>query len=327
MVTGAAGATKRVHLAEVVANVGLCREHFQLTSAVNGQVAARAGQFVHLCPAVPENPPSVTSQDDVRDSSTRWGDRLRTPMLRRAFSVADHRCSAGRTEIDIIYRAVGKASRWMASLIPGDSVSLLGPLGNTFPISDSKPTAWLVAGGVGLPPMLYLARALRATGKLVTAFFGAQRRDLVPLTLRECVIFPADGRNAVFGAEPFTGLGVPIVLSTDDGSLGFPGHVGRALEAFKAAQVVKPDEVVVYTCGPERMMRFVAEVCTHWGMECHVCMERAMACGMGTCQSCVVPVHDPQAIDGWTYRLCCTEGPVFNARMILWDDPSRETGG
>ncbi|MFQ5473626.1 MAG: dihydroorotate dehydrogenase electron transfer subunit, partial [Dehalococcoidia bacterium] len=79
---------------------------------------------------------------------------------------------------------------------------------------------------------------------------------------------------------------------------------------------------VVYTCGPERMMQFVAGYCADRGIECYACMERSMACGMGTCQSCVVPVRNESDEQGWSYRLCCTEGPVFNAREIIWEPMS-----
>jgi dihydroorotate dehydrogenase electron transfer subunit len=75
---------------------------------------------------------------------------------------------------------------------------------------------------------------------------------------------------------------------------------------------------VIYACGPEAMLRAVARLGLERGIATQVCMERVMACGMGTCQSCVVRVHDSSAEDGWRYRLCCTDGPVFDAREIVW---------
>ena len=119
-------------------------------------------------------------------------------------------------------------------------------------------------------------------------------------------------------AREFERSGVPVVISTDDGSLGFHGHIGQALTAYAKANPARPNEVVIYTCGPERMMHFVGEWGLSCGIECHVCMERAMACGTGTCQSCVVPVRSDDK-QGWRYRLCCTDGPVFEAKQILWD--------
>jgi dihydroorotate dehydrogenase electron transfer subunit len=112
-----------------------------------------------------------------------------------------------------------------------------------------------------------------------------------------------------------------VVLSTDDGSLGFRGYVGSAMAAYHQANPVAADALVVYTCGPEPMMRFVAEYCVARQIECYVCVERNMACGTGMCQSCVVPVRDTCDRDGWSYRLCCTDGPIFEARDILWETP------
>lgn len=255
-------------------------------------------------------------------------------MLRRAFSIAGlRRRSPGRTErgaagdtgrggpaeIDVIYRVVGAATRWMESLRSGDFVSVLGPLGNRFPIPQGKRRVWLVAGGVGLPPMLWLAEALHAEGVHTTAFCGAQSASLMPLSLEAGVSPDRAGAQATLAAVEFARYGIPVVLSTDDGSLGFHGHVGGALQAFVASSPPAGDELVVYTCGPERMMRFVAEFCAARGVECYVCMERAMACGTGTCQSCVVAVHDDADAEGWSYRLCCTEGPVFAAPRIMWE--------
>ena len=109
------------------------------------------------------------------------------------------------------------------------------------------------------------------------------------------------------------------MLSTDDGTLGLHGHIGQGLVAYSQANPTAQDELTVYTCGPERMMRFVAEFCRARGVECHVCMERAMACGTGLCQSCVVPIHDVADPDGWRYKLCCRDGPVFAGADVVWE--------
>ena len=256
--------------------------------------------------------------------SAEWITDSQSPMLRRAFSIAGLSRSAERVDVEIIYRVVGTATRWMESLHHGDKVSLLGPLGNAFPVDPHKPTAWLVAGGVGLPPMLWLAEALSATGRRTVAFCGAQTRDLLPLTLDSGAPPAMDARQATLSAAEFTRHDVPVVISTDDGSLGFPGHVGRALTAYHEKTPPPPDELVVYTCGPEQMIRFVAEFCIARGIECHVCMERAMACGVGTCQSCVVPLRDADDPEGWRYRLCCTDGPVFEAKDVIWDPVGKD---
>lgn len=240
--------------------------------------------------------------------------------MRRAFSIAALRVGGADVEVDVIYRTVGKGTHWMASLQAGAPISVLGPLGNGFPIITNKSTAWMVAGGVGLPPMLWLAAALADAGKNRVALCGAQTADLLALAMRGDEPPLADASRPTMSAEEFAAGETPVVIATDDGSLGFHGHVGAALTAHYESSPVDSDDLVIYTCGPERMMQYVAEFCLERSIECHVCMERAMACGTGMCQSCVVPVRD-RSVDGWHYKLCCTEGPVFAAEDVLWQQP------
>jgi len=303
-----------IQTVHTLVNRRLCRDHYRLTFRLSKFPPAQAGQFVHLSPARRPEESSQTSHD-------RWASDLNLPMLRRAFSIAGLRRTNTGVEVDVIYRVVGTATRWMESLRAGDPVSLLGPMGNCFPISDRKPLAWLVAGGVGLPPMLWLAAALHDTAKSVVAFCGAQTHDLLALTLDPAAQPDPGARAATPSATEFTDCGANMVISTDDGSLGFRGYVGSAMAAYHQANPLDPDDLVVYTCGPEPMIRFVAEYCVARRIECYVCVERNMACGTGMCQSCVVPVRDTADPEGWSYRLCCTDGPIFEARDILWETP------
>ncbi len=292
---------------------------------------SKPGQFVHLGA---ERQPGVISRGSVGQpgsiaevpaanvaASHRLETGATTPLLRRAFSIAGLTRATDGAFVEVIYRVIGTGTRWMESRRPGDPISLLGPLGNGFSIHKSKPHAWLVAGGVGLPPMLFLAEALQAAGKCAVAFCGAKEADLLPLELKGDVQPAVDATRASDAAVAFTRVGAGVVISTDDGSLGFRGHVGAALAAYHKSNPIPPEELVVYTCGPDRMMQFVADYCLKREIECYACMERMMACGVGTCQSCVVSVHDQTDPDGWRYRLCCTEGPVFDARQIIWDLP------
>jgi dihydroorotate dehydrogenase electron transfer subunit len=178
--------------------------------------------------------------------------------------------------------------------------------------------AWLVSGGVGLPPMLWLAEALANAGKKVVAFCGAQSTDLLALTLRENESPSVDASRATLSATEFAQSGVPVIVSTDDGSLGYRGHIGAAMVAFHKVSSPSPDGLVIYTCGPERMMHFVAEFSSSHKIQCFVCMERNMACGTSLCQSCVVPIRDPKDAEGWRYQLCCTDGPIFQSADVIW---------
>lgn len=301
-----------IRIGEVVSNVLVCREHYRLTLVVAGFPVAVAGQFVHLSPEL---------RADTGGNSVSTSD-AGGPMLRRAFSVAGYRNTSSGPEVDVIYRVVGVGTRWMESLREGEVVSVLGPQGNSFPIMGEAPNAWLVAGGVGLPPMLYLAEALRDAGRRTVALCGAQTSDLLALTIDTGIPPSSTAQVATDSAKEFAERGAAVVVSTDDGTLGLRGHVGEALTAFYEANPVESAALVVYTCGPERMMEFVAGFCAARGIGCYVCMERAMACGTGMCQSCVVPMRNTEDAQGWRYQLCCMDGPVFDARGVLFTQPS-----
>jgi len=309
---------RTIQTAHVVENRRLCREHFELTLRADTFPAASPGQFVHINPILDAAAPCGFCDGPNRAPSEPWRDRASRPMLRRAFSIASMDASGGDARYSIIYRVVGRATRWLRSLESGAPVSVLGPLGKPFPIDPLKKNAWMVAGGVGLPPMLWLSEALGAAGKQSVAFYGAQTKELLAIELAESSAYSTDARRAVRCSDRFSRQGTSIVLATDDGSIGFQGYVGAAIEAYHAAQDIRADDLVVYTCGPEIMMRAVAKFCQRHDILCYVCMERAMACGTGTCQSCVVETCSTAAPDGWAYALCCTDGPVFNARNVAW---------
>lgn len=317
----------RLQHADVVANDQICREHFRITLGLTTFAEALPGQFVHISPVERLGAGYAEVDGMCREISVEWHSHCTDPYLRRAFSIAglERDREPGYSRVDLIYREVGRATGWMASRRAGDRISVLGPLGNRFPISPQKRVAWMVAGGVGLPPMLWLAEALHDVGKQSVAFCGSQSRGLMALSMVGDIGPSVDGTKAHLCTNEFSRSATPVVLSTDDGTLGFHGHVGQALTAFHAANPVSPNDVVVYSCGPERMMRFVADFCAQRGIECHLCMERAMACGTGTCQSCVVPVRDDTDPDGWRYRLCCAGGPVFNAKDVVWEPTTAQS--
>ena len=159
--------------------------------------------------------------------------------------------------------------------------------------------------------MLYLANNLAE--KPAVAFCGALSGDLIPLTIQQANISP-DSITPQMSLEEFSRHQIPSVISTDDGSLGFRGYITQALEQYLDTQPpAKP--YIIYTCGPEGMMKRVADIAISRGIECQVAAERAMACGMGTCQSCVIRVKNGS---DWVYKLACTDGPVFRASDLLW---------
>lgn len=307
-----------MYLTEVASNEPLCRDHFALRLPVEGFPPTQPGQFVQIqCrrPVEPESfrvvdwpegrPPELT-QPELTGS---------VPLLRRPFSLAGRGMNGQTPELEIIYRAIGRGTSWMATVAPGDQLSVLGPLGNGFGISETKPHAVLVGGGVGIPPLLYQSQALSAAGKQTVAFLGAGTAELLPVGTTDDV--PAEATPTAC-VPRLAEVGVESVIATDDGSVGFAGFVGEAFALWLERSAPAANETVVYSCGPEAMMRAVGDLCIARGVECRLAMERHMACGMGTCQSCIVKIRDDSPT-GWSYKLCCTDGPVFDAGDIIWE--------
>lgn len=293
--------SKGVFLAHVASNESICREHYRLVLSLSEFPTAKPGQFVQiLC-----NEPGEIG----------WTGGA---FVRRPFSIGGVRRVAGRVEVDILHRAIGIGTKWLARLQPGDPVNFLGPLGWPFRLPEPpRSTALLVGGGIGLPPLIWLAETLKAAGVAAIAFCGSRTADLLPLTRDAGVACSADEPSPF--CREFARSDVPALVATDDGSLGAHGLVPHVFAAWLDRHPELAGSATVYTCGPDRMMRAVAQACDQRGLPCQVCLERMMACGMGTCQSCVVKIKDSAAPDDWRYRLCCTDGPVFDAREVIWE--------
>lgn len=321
------GSARGQFISTVQANIPLCREHYRLVLCVPQFPPTEPGQFVQVsCRNVGEADLAERELDWATDKPLEVGDQtMLTPgaMLRRPFSLAGRRdMSGGAVELDIIHRVVGIGTDWLSRLSPGDEVGILGTLGNKFVLPPGDATAVLVGGGVGIPPMLYLAEKL--AGRNAVAFAGALSRDLLPLHIRDDVA--PNGENPTPSIEEFARHGIPSVITTDDGSYGFRGFVTQALEQYLDSLSTQHPALrtVLYTCGPEPMMKRVADIAAARGIDCQIAVERAMACGMGTCQSCCIRVKkpDPQQPPlvgrDWCYRLACTDGPVFRGADLLW---------
>lgn len=318
------GQSKRgVFSAAVAVNEQICEDHFLLRLHICDPVRkfppSSAGQFVqlrcksadsreagHLVEATATTPPQF-SLDELTNHQ---------PLLRRPLSLGGRReIDPGTTELEIIYRVVGTGTRWLAGLKSGAELSVLGPLGNAFAIRTDKPKAALIGGGVGIPPMLYAAETLSENNIEPIAFCGAQTSQLLPLTVDGA---PDTGGAPSLCTREFTERGAKTVITTDDGSLGFRGFVTQAFQQWCDDSGVAAGQLVVYSCGPEVMMRIVGDICIDRGIECYLSLERHMGCGMGTCQSCVVKIRD-NSEQGWSYKLCCSDGPAFPAELIVWE--------
>jgi dihydroorotate dehydrogenase electron transfer subunit len=222
------------------------------------------------------------------------------PLLRRPFSIFEIlRDSRGHAiGLTLLNKRVGTATGHLYEAGPGARVACLGPLGRPFEPVAPPAEAWMVAGGVGLAPFLTLAEAVRAGGGRSRLFYGARRA------------------SDLYYAETFEGMGVEVVLSTEDGSRGEKGFVTAPLDT--ALRALGPDDAVrLYVCGPTPMMRAVAQLAASHRQQCDVSLEQVMGCGLGGCYSCVVLARDGQGSPHFVRS--CIEGPVFEASRIVWD--------
>ena len=222
------------------------------------------------------------------------------PLLRRPFSIFEIlRDEQGLpTGISLLNKRIGTGTALLYDAVPGSRVGCLGPLGRPFEPIEPPAEAWMVAGGVGLAPFVTLAEALKARGTATRLFYGARRASELSYV------------------ELFEGLGVKVVLTTEDGSRGARGFVTAPLDSALAA-LARTADVRLYACGPTPMMRAVAELARLHRRRCDVSLEQVMGCGLGGCYSCVVLTR---AADGSAHFVrSCIDGPVFDATRIHWD--------
>lgn len=220
------------------------------------------------------------------------------PLFRRAYSVL----SATRDEAEVLYKVTGTGTRLLSRRRAGEAISVMGPLGNTFTPPRADETALLVAGGVGVPPILRWAENLIADGvpkSRIIFLFGA--RTAKELVLRD--------RLAL--------LGVPIHYSTDDGTEGYHGRVtdllGRQCQELKGAGHAER----YYACGPGPMLKACTELSLKLDLDGELALETPMPCGSGVCLGCIIPTRSAEG-DLPTYRRTCIDGPIFPAREVLW---------
>jgi dihydroorotate dehydrogenase electron transfer subunit len=218
-------------------------------------------------------------------------------LLRRAFALYDvsPRGVYGGT-VQFVFAVHGRGTAWLAERRTGDKLDVVGPLGKPFRLPAHPVSATLVGGGYGSAPLLPLARVLRERGCKVSFVLGAGSAD------------------RLFGHLDAKRIADTIAVTTDDGSLGERGRVSDVLPAV----LEKTDCDVVYACGPMAMLRAVSDIASERGLPSQVAVEESMACGIGVCMTCVLPVVGD---DGLTRMVrSCVEGPVFLGDRVRWDD-------
>lgn len=187
-----------------------------------------------------------------------------------------------------VFQIRGQGTAELAAFKAGESLEILAPLGNGFPIDVSKKTL-LVGGGIGVPPMLGCAEAM---GENAIAALGFRNK------------------SAVILEDDFVKSGAETLIATDDGSYGFHGLVTTLAESKKFEQV--------FACGPTPMLRAVRALAEQKGVPCYLSFEERMACGIGACLGCAIELRKKPSADSETYYgHVCKDGPVFNSNIVV----------
>ncbi|MBS4961541.1 MAG: dihydroorotate dehydrogenase electron transfer subunit [Clostridiales bacterium] len=256
---------KKILTARVIENKKIAENIYDLTlDAKSIADIAQAGQFVELYP------------------------RTGVMILPRPISI----CEADRKRgtLRLIYQVVGKGTDLFSKKQAGDYIDILGPCGNGFFINDSDTEHVIVAGGIGAPPMVQLAKQLKGH---ITVFLGAKSTPIL--------------------AEEFQELGAEVHIATDDGSVGFHGNVVELLSA------IDPKIHMIYSCGPKVMLKSLSQWAEIHQVKAQVSMEERMACGIGVCVGCAIKIKKENESD-WSHLKVCKDGPVFWSSEVIWDE-------
>lgn len=252
-------------IVQVVEQERLTRDVFRLWIEMEQDTPWSPGQFFHV----------------------RVGEGL-DHVLRRPISLSE---AVADRRFALVYRVVGAGTRWLAGRRPGSALDVLGPLGRGFPLHPGDGRVLVIGGGVGVPPLIQLAREVRRRGVEVTAVVGFREARDVMLV------------------DELAALG-PVRLLTEDGSAGMPGRVTDALEEDLLRGADR-----FYACGPSPMLQAVqGKLSGH--LPGYLSLEERMGCGIGVCMGCV---HLLRRADGSpVYRRVCADGPVFPAEEVAF---------
>lgn len=218
--------------------------------------------------------------------------------------------------IEVLYKIVGEGLHLLARKRPGDVLAVLGPVGEPFRPSPDRPNALLIGGGVGIPPLVFLAESLRGEGWRPLAILGSE------------IPFPFESRRSTI-ATPWLGdeinatmplledWGIPARLASLSGYEGcYRGFVTELADLWlRSVDAAELSRTEIFACGPTPMLKAVAELAKVYGIPCQVSLEEFMACAVGGCAGCAVEVTTP---DGPAMKRVCVDGPVFDASVVTW---------
>jgi dihydroorotate dehydrogenase electron transfer subunit len=228
------------------------------------------------------------------------GGNASSMILRRAFAIyrASDRGQYGGT-IELVVAPHGQGSRWLTSLEIHDHVNMVGPLGTHFGIPAEPVNALLVGGGYGSAPLFGLAEVLKERGCRVDMVLGA--------SVAGKIYAPLEGKRSVNS----------LTITTEDGSTGIQGKVTDVLPDL----IKKHDSEIIYSCGPMGMLAAVDAVSQSFNVMHQCAVEESMACGIGVCMTCVIPLRDEGGVIKMTRS--CIDGPVMDGEKVIWDSRRR----
>jgi dihydroorotate dehydrogenase electron transfer subunit len=252
----------------------------------------KVGPYHHMVFAVGEMASHVKPGNFVAISV---GGEQSSLVLRRAFAIyraLDKGPMGG--SIELVVAPHGQGSRWLCQRAVGDLVDFIGPLGTAFGIPTVNANAMLVGGGYGSAPLFALAELLKNKGCRVDMVLGASTATKI--------YAPLEGKRSVSS----------LTLTTDDGSTGIHGQISEAIPRL----IREFGTEVIYSCGPMGMLAAVAKIAEEFNLVHQCAVEESMACGIGVCMTCVIPVKNE---DGIKMIRSCIDGPVMDGSQVIWD--------
>ena len=253
--------------AKIISNLKLDGNywHLEFESGLIAQHAV-AGQFVNI---------KVTDGE--------------TPLLRRPLSIHGVRAK----KVKVIYEIIGQGTQILSTRKPGEFLDIIGPLGNGFNYrrlgQSKKAKNILIAGGMGVAPLVFLAEKLKLSQPLV--------------------LIGARSQQQILCAKEFKSLGCEVKVATDDGSQGFKGKVTDLLKNLLPTTDYRLP--TIYSCGPHPMLKAVGQIAKDYKINAQLSLEEHMACGIGACLGCVVATKTG-------YKTVCKDGPVFSSEELVW---------
>lgn len=234
--------------------------------------------------------------------------------MRRPMSIMRANREAGW--IDILYKAHGRGTRLLAGRQQGETVNLLGPIGKPFKLQGYSKRPLLIGGGVGMPPMIFLAEHIRNLPEKISPLVIMGSETPFPFKARPSQIMVSGLPDGVIAGMPLLeDWGIPSRLASLQGFPGcYQGYVTDLARLWIAALADQTDDVEIFSCGPTPMLRAVASLAREYHLPCQLSLEEHMACGVGGCAGCVVRV---QTENGESMQRVCVDGPVFEAGSVF----------